>query len=238
MPPSPLPQDGQVEHVGAQAVGLVEVAEGACGGQLVGAEERGVGQAGGCEHALAHEVVERRAAGPLGEQRQHHEAAVAVREPLARRELRAGTRRARRGTPRRRSNSCTGTRHHVVGDLAVVVVLVEVVADARRWPSRCSTVTSSSTSGRSSPRSDRAVVSSASTPSSTRRITARAVKPLPPLATANRVSTVFGDAVGPVGQPVGALPAPARPARSTRTTPEKPRSSAAASAGAPARPRR
>ena len=38
--------------------------------------------------------------------------------------------------------------------MSVVDVLVEVVADARRWASRCSTVTSSSISGRSSPSTD------------------------------------------------------------------------------------
>ena len=56
--------------------------------------------------------------------------------------------------------------------------------------------------GRSSRSSSRARVSSASTPSSTRRITVRAVNPLAPLATPTRVSAVKGDPVGAVGQAV------------------------------------
>ena len=60
-----------------------------------------------------------------------------------------------------------------------------------RWDSRCSTVTASSTSGRSSPSSSRARVSSDSTPSSTRRITVSAVSGLAPLATPIRVDGVI-----------------------------------------------
>ena len=59
---------------------------------------------------------------------------------------------------------------------------------ASSWP----TVTRSSMSGRSGPRTERAVVSSSSTPSSISDTTASAVKLFEPLASANRVSTVFG----------------------------------------------
>ena len=53
-------------------------------------------------------------------------------------------------------------------------------------------MTSSAISGRSSPNSCRAVVSSVNSPSSTRRITTSAVKPLVTLATANTVDVVTG----------------------------------------------
>ena len=61
-----------------------------------------------------------------------------------------------------------------------------------RCESRCSTVTSSRISGRSSPSTERAVVESSSEPSSIRLATVTAVKPFVPLAIANCVSTVFG----------------------------------------------
>ena len=53
-------------------------------------------------------------------------------------------------------------------------------------------MTSSPTSGRSSPSTDRAVVESSSTPSWTSETTARAVRHFDQLAVANRVSTAFG----------------------------------------------
>ena len=61
-----------------------------------------------------------------------------------------------------------------------------------RCASRCSTVTSSSISGRSSPSTDRAGVASSRRPSSIRLMTVSAVRPFVPLAIANCVSTVFG----------------------------------------------
>ena len=61
-----------------------------------------------------------------------------------------------------------------------------------RCASRCSTVTSSSISGRSLPSTERAVVESSSLPSSIRLTTASAVRPFVPLASAKRVSTLFG----------------------------------------------
>jgi hypothetical protein len=60
-----------------------------------------------------------------------------------------------------------------------------------RCASSCPTVTSSSISGRSSPRTSRAFVPMPSVPCSTRLTTASAVKALQPLAIANRVSVVF-----------------------------------------------
>ena len=61
-----------------------------------------------------------------------------------------------------------------------------------RCASRCSTVTSSAISGRSSPSTERAVVESSSEPASIRLTTASAVRPFVALAVANRVSIVFG----------------------------------------------
>ena len=63
------------------------VAERGAAGQLVGAQELGVAHPGRLADALPHEVVERRAARPLGDQREHDVAAVAVGEPLVGREL-------------------------------------------------------------------------------------------------------------------------------------------------------
>ena len=73
-----------------------------------------------------------------------------------------------------------------------------------RCASRCSTVTSSSISGRSSPSTDRAVRrrGRASRPRSGSPRRARSGPSLP-LAIANCVSSVLGIAVRPVGEPVG-----------------------------------
>jgi hypothetical protein len=57
---------------------------------------------------------------------------------------------------------------------------------------RCSIVTSSPMSGRSSPSTERAVVVRSRRPSSIRLITARAVRPFVALAIANCVSRVLG----------------------------------------------
>ncbi len=61
-----------------------------------------------------------------------------------------------------------------------------------RCESRCSMVTSSPISGRSSPSTERAVVVSSRAPSWISRTTVSAVNPLPPLAIPNWVSSVFG----------------------------------------------
>ena len=72
--------------------------------------------AGGRAHTLLHEVVERHAARPLGDQGQHDEAAVAVREPLAGREHgRVAVEHGEVLLGRR--ELVHGNRHHVVGDL-------------------------------------------------------------------------------------------------------------------------
>ena len=92
-----------------------------------------------------------------------------------------------------------------------------------RWASRCSTVTRSSISGRSSPSNDRAVVSRRISSRSTIVMSVRAVSPFAPLATANCVSAVFG-----TPSPRWAIPVEhsntTTPARSTRTVPESPSS--------------
>src|SRR4051794_25100605 len=90
-----------------------------------------------------------------------------------------------------------------------------------RWVSRCSTVTSSAISGRSLPRTERAVVARSSTPASISDTTASAVSPLAPLASANCVSTVFGTPCARSAWPK-AFASSTSPSRSTWTTPEKP----------------
>ena len=97
-----------------------------------------------------------------------------------------------------------------------------------RCASRCSTVTSSATSGRSSPSSDRAGVSSAKRPSSIRLTTASAVIPLTPLAMPNRVSAAFAISQRRSASPY-ARSRTSSPPRSTRTTPENRDSAASAS---------
>ena len=90
-----------------------------------------------------------------------------------------------------------------------------------RCASRCSTVTPSPTSGRSSPSSDRAVVSSRSVPCSTSAMTVTAVRLFVPLAMANCVSTVAGMPWARSASPYAAQTT-VSPSRSTRTAPEKP----------------
>ena len=97
-----------------------------------------------------------------------------------------------------------------------------------RCASRCSTVTSSPMSGRSEPSTERAVVESSSEPSSTRVATVTAVKLFAPLASANRVSTVFGISYPRCANPY-AFASSTSPSRSMRTTPEKPFASASSS---------
>ena len=89
-----------------------------------------------------------------------------------------------------------------------------------RWPKRCSTVTRSSTSGRSVPSSSRAGVARGSVPSAASDNTTSAVNPFDPLAMASRVSTVIGIWCARCAQPV-ARSSTVPPARSTRITPEK-----------------
>ena len=86
-------------------------------------------EAGGFDHELVDEAVVRRAGGPLGEQREHHEPGVVVREPLTGREhLWVAVERGhvRLGV----GHEVHGDRHDVGGD-ALHGRLVEVVADAR-----------------------------------------------------------------------------------------------------------
>ena len=108
-------------------------------------------------HALPHEIVERRAARPFRDQREHDEPAVAVGEPLARREHRRVARRGRE-VLLGRGQLVDRDRHHVVGDRH----RPRPRRGSRRCPSggtsRCSTVTPSSINGRSAPSTDRAVV--------------------------------------------------------------------------------
>jgi hypothetical protein len=133
--------------------------------------------------------VERCPGGALCEQREHHVAAVAVREPLVRRELGL--------EPVKRSEVVLGGSELVDGDGRHVVegfvhdLIVVVVAMPDRCASGCSTVTASSIRGRSSPSTERAVVVRVSRSSSIRLMTVRAVSPLAPLAIPKRVSTSF-----------------------------------------------
>jgi hypothetical protein len=68
-----------MEDVGPRSV-LGEVAERRAARELVRAQERRVHHAGGFAHALHHQLVERCPGGALCDQREHHVAAVAVRE--------------------------------------------------------------------------------------------------------------------------------------------------------------
>ena len=81
-------------------------------------------------------------------------------------------------------------------------------------------MTSSSTSGRSEPSSERAVVVRLSRPSSTSDITASAVNAFDPLAIPSRVSGVIGTPYPRCASP-NARTSGGSPSRSTRTTPEK-----------------
>ena len=92
-----------------------------------------------------------------------------------------------------------------------------------RWASRCSTVTRSSISGRSSPSNDRAVVSRRISSRSTIVMSVSAVSPFAPLATANWVSAVFGTPSPRWAIPVEHSNTTTR-SRSTRTVPESPSS--------------
>ena len=101
-----------------------------------------------------------------------------------------------------------------------------------RCDRRCSTVTPSSISGRSPPRTERAGVESSSTPSSIRLTTASAVKPFAPLASPKRVSTAFGISKPRCARPY-ALASSTRSSWSIRTTPENPVPDARASSSPP-----
>jgi hypothetical protein len=78
---------------------------------------------------LTHELVEGNAARPLGNQREHDVAAVAVGEPLARWEGGAVAVEDDEVLLGRRE-LVHWNRHQILGDL-VICVLVEVVTDAR-----------------------------------------------------------------------------------------------------------
>ena len=83
MPPSPLPRTGRWKTLLRSTPSTVEVAERGPARKLVGSQERGVDHSRRLAHTLVDEIVERHAADPLGDQRQHDETAVAVRELLA-----------------------------------------------------------------------------------------------------------------------------------------------------------
>jgi hypothetical protein len=131
----------------------------------------------------------RRATGPLGDQREHDVPAVAVREPLAGRE--GGRVAAEHGQVLLgRREPMYGDGHRVVGD-RVARVLVEVVTDAgsvrqqvldRHIAADWREITAEHRAGRGG---------DVERPSSIRLTTVSAVRPLVPLAIANRVSTVF-----------------------------------------------
>ena len=127
-PAVPVAAHRQVEHVRPRAVDR-EIPERGAARELVRAQELGVAHARRLAHAPAHELVERHAARPLGDQREHHVAAVVVGEPLARWEH-GGVAAEHREELLGRRELVDGNRHHVVGDV-VDRVLVEVVADAR-----------------------------------------------------------------------------------------------------------
>ena len=80
-------------------------------------------------------------------------------------------------------------------------------------------MTSSPMSGRSSPRTERAVVAELEDPSSIRLTTASAVRPFVPLAIPNWVSIVFGIPWPRSASPY-AFASSIVPERSTHTTPE------------------
>ena len=194
----PAATDRQMQDVGPQAV-AVEVAEGGA----LGSSRRVLSRMSMSAIRKGHP------AGALPDQRQDDEAAVVVREPLAgweplRMPIQDGEVVRGRRQPVHRDGQ------HVVGH-RLDDVLVEVV-DARRWASRCSTVTSSWISGRSSPSTERAVVSRSSRPSSMRLMMLRAVSAFVPLARPNLVSTAL------------AMPLPRAPNRMPwRAPPGRPR---------------
>src|SRR6478609_278770 len=101
-----------------------------------------------------------------------------------------------------------------------------------RCSSRCSMVTASSTSGRSSPSTERAVVSRSASPLSTSRITVSAVNVFVPLAIAKRVVSVFATPCARSASPYAAAQTVVSPSV-TVTTPEKSFSVATASIAAP-----
>ena len=76
----------QVEDVGSEAI-LLEVSSRGAAGKLIGAQEARVHHRRRPADALLHQVVKGDAGGAFRHQRQDHEAAIAVGEPLAGREL-------------------------------------------------------------------------------------------------------------------------------------------------------
>ena len=150
--------DGQVQHVRAAVVRGSRPRGRRRRG--VGSVEAGRGEPGRREHELVEERGERHEADALGEEREQHVAAVVVRE-----------RRARRASPVGWPSS-TGSHASVVSSVCSGTVSTwsstSTSSSSKKSPmpdrcaSSCSTVTPSSTSGRSSPRTERAVVSRSS----------------------------------------------------------------------------
>ncbi|KGN42890.1 hypothetical protein N801_11520 [Knoellia aerolata DSM 18566] len=127
-PAVPVAEHREVERVDEVAL-VPQVAERRVGRELVEREEARVPQARRLEHQALHDVVVGPAGGALECERQHHVAAVAVGEALARGEhlwvaLEHGQERLRRGE---------GVGRHVEDEVRRLPrALVEVVPDPRR----------------------------------------------------------------------------------------------------------
>jgi hypothetical protein len=120
--------DRQMQDVGPQSVAL-EVAQGGALAGLVRAQELGVAQAGWFADAPPYHLAEGHLVGALGDQREHHEAAVVVGEPFIGRELLLVP--VQHGeVVRGRRQAVHGNGHYVVGH-RLDGVLVEVVTDSR-----------------------------------------------------------------------------------------------------------
>ena len=142
--------------------------------QLVRAEEGGLAHRGRLADPLLHQVVVADAAGPLGQQGQHHVAPVVVSETIVRREARRVPVEGDQEVLRRHQ-LVDGNGHGVVVDV-VAGALVEVVTDAR--PVAQEVLHGDAiVDQRQVVAEDRAVVVSERVPSSTSDITARAVNP-------------------------------------------------------------
>ena len=197
-----------------------QVPRGCLGRKLIGTQVLRLRHRRRATDALHNELVERYAAQPLGDDGQDHEAAVVVGELLTR--LRHG-----REAIEDREKVITGRqlmyadRHH----------------DSRRCPRsrphqgspRCLSGAPSSarwspcrrSAARSSPSTDRALVSNPSRPSSTRLITAQRGESLGPLGDRKSRVDAIGDLLSAIGPCRTPLRTRASPRMSILTTPEK-----------------